>query len=137
MQKPINGIAVDGYCSGNPGNGGYRGVCVLHKKVLFRGHLGYCTNNIAEFVAICHGLGFMKTINRDYNRIYSDSEVAIAWVKDKKCGTKLDLRNLQSLKKIITRCELFLLEQKRIIIIDKWETKLWGEIPADFGNKTK
>ena len=134
--KPTKGIAVDGYCSGNPGNGGYRGVDIETGEILFKNNIGHCTNNIAEFLGICHGLGYVKKINTSYNVVYSDSEIAIAWVKAKKCSTNLNLANLDDLRRMIKKSEMFLLERKSISIgVIKWLTKEWGEIPADFGNK--
>lgn len=138
-EKPSLGIAVDGWCSGNPGPGGYRGVCLASGKELFRNdNLGYCTNNIAEFIGIVHGLGYCKKVNDRYKVVYSDSEIAISWVNKKNCGTSLFNNGSfksDKLKEKIRKCEMFLYEEKRIPLLVKWNTKEWGEVPADFGNK--
>lgn len=144
-EKPTSGIAVDGYCKGNPGPGGYRGVDIETGEILFEWHSAKenppqeCTNNIAEFIGIVHGLGYAKTASRkygkDYHTIYSDSEIALAWVKAKACGTKFNTGNHKDVSYRIWKCEMFLVEQKRIPEFKKWDTKNWGEIPADFGNK--
>lgn len=68
--------------------------------------------------------------------VYSDSRNAILWVKNKKCRTKLE-RNAktEALFQLISRAEQWLCNNKYTNKIIKWETKQWGEIPADFGRK--
>ncbi|MBO5862722.1 MAG: ribonuclease H, partial [Paludibacteraceae bacterium] len=68
--------------------------------------------------------------------LYSDSVNAISWVKQKKCKTKLERnsRNAQ-LFVLIERAEKWLAENSYTTQILKWDTKSWGEIPADFGRK--
>ena len=46
------------------------------------------TNNIGEFLAIVHALALMEQ-TEEQRTIYSDSKIAISWVKQKKCKTKL------------------------------------------------
>lgn len=130
-----NSLAVDAACSGNPGQMEYRGVHVASRQQVF--HFGpmFGTNNIGEFLAIVHGLALMKQKGIDMP-IYSDSVNAINWVKQKKCKTKLE-RNAKSepLFQLITRAENWLKNNTYTTRILKWETKEWGEIPADFGRK--
>ena len=93
------------------------------------------TNNIGEFLALVHGLAHMKE-NGDTRPIYSDSKVAISWVKDKDIRT-LNPRtdnNIDSLE-LIDRALKWLKNNDYPNRILKWETKAWGEIPADFGRK--
>lgn len=130
-----NSLAVDAACSGNPGAMEYRGVHVGSRQQVF--HFGpmYGTNNIGEFLAIVHGLALLKQKGFDMP-IYSDSRNAIAWVKQKKCKTKLP-RNSRSeaLFQLIERAEKWLRENSYRTPILKWETSEWGEVPADFGRK--
>lgn len=130
-----NSLAVDAACSGNPGAMEYRGVHVASRQQVF--HFGpmYGTNNIGEFLAIVHGLALLKQKGLDMP-IYSDSVNAINWVRQKKCKTKLP-RNAKSeaLFLLIERAEKWLRENTYTTPILKWETKLWGEVPADFGRK--
>lgn len=90
---------------------------------------------MGEFLALVHGLAFLKKYNSDRN-IYSDSKIAIGWVKRKKCNTKLK-RTAQNkqLFELIERAEYWLKTNTYSTKILKWETKAWGEIPADFGRK--
>ncbi|MCL6274133.1 ribonuclease H family protein [Muricauda sp. 2012CJ35-5] len=131
-----NSISVDAASSGNPGKMEYQGVDTKSKKRLFKqGPFEQGTNNIGEFLALVHGLAFLK--ERNSNRIiYSDSRIAIGWVRKKKCGTKLqkNAKNAQ-LFELIERAENWLKKNRFNTPIVKWETKAWGEIPADFGRK--
>lgn len=130
-----NSIAVDAACSGNPGMMEYQGVHVASRQQLFKFGPVYGTNNIGEFLAIVHCLAYQKKNGYDMP-IYSDSVNAMSWVKQKKCKTKLE-RNARTeeLFQMIERGEKWLRENKWTMPILKWETKKWGEIPADFGRK--
>ena len=130
-----NGLAVDAACSGNPGPMEYRGVHIASRQEVF--HFGPTkgTNNIGEFLAIVHGLALLKQKGFDMP-IYSDSVNAISWVRQKKCKTKLSrTAETEELFKLIERAEKWLRENTYTTRILKWETKEWGEIPADFGRK--
>lgn len=130
-----NSLAVDAACSGNPGPMEYRGVHVASRQEIF--HFGPMkgTNNIGEFLALVHGLALLKQKGFDIP-IYSDSANAINWVKQKKCKTKLPrTAETEKLFGLIERAEKWLKENKYSTPILKWETKQWGEIPADFGRK--
>ena len=130
-----NSLAVDAACSGNPGAMEYRGVHIASRQQIF--HFGPMkgTNNIGEFLAIVHGLALLKQKGFDMP-IYSDSKNAISWVKQKKCKTKLPrTAETEELFQIIDRAEKWLRENTYTTEIHKWETKEWGEIPADFGRK--
>lgn len=130
-----NSLAVDAACSGNPGKMEYRGVHIASSQQLF--HFGPMmgTNNIGEFLAIVHGLALIKQNNWQMP-IYTDSVNAMKWVKAKKCKTKLPrTAETEELFRIIGRAEKWLRENSYQTPILKWETKAWGEIPADFGRK--
>lgn len=129
-------LAVDAACSGNPGKMEYRGVLVANNQELFKiGPFEQGTNNIGEFLAIVHGLAVLKKKNCPYI-IYSDSENAISWVKQKTCKTQLKQNDKNAqLFDLVHRAELWLKQNEYTTEIRKWQTKLWGEIPADFGRK--
>lgn len=131
-----NSISVDAASSGNPGKMEYRGVDTKTKRVLFKqGPYQEGTNNIGEFLALVHGLAFLKK-NKSDRIIYSDSRIAIGWVRKKKCGTKLKKSTKNApLFELIARAEEWLMKNRYNTPIVKWETRAWGEIPADFGRK--
>ena len=127
--------AVDAACSGNPGRMEYQGIDLATGEQVF--HFGpiHGTNNIGEFLAIVHALALMERKGL-HKTIYSDSYNAILWVTKKKCKTTL-VRDAQTahLYEIIARAERWLHTHNIQVPIIKWETSLWGEIPADFGRK--
>ena len=68
--------------------------------------------------------------------IYSDSRTGMAWVRDRKCKSKLapNAKNA-ALMQIVRRAEAWLQGNTISNRIIKWNTEEWGEIPADFGRK--
>jgi ribonuclease HI len=136
--KPLlNSIAVDAACSGNPGLMEYRGVATSTTTQLFiQGPYKSGTNNVGEFLALVHGLAWLQTKKQPLLPIYSDSRIAISWVRQRKCKTKLPTNSETAiLFDLIKRAEKWLKENTYKNPILKWETKAWGEIPADFGRK--
>lgn len=130
-----NSLAVDAACSGNPGVMEYQGVFVETSTQVFYYKAALGTNNIGEFLALVHGLAYLKQ-NKLSLPIYSDSKIAINWIKQKKCKTKLKkTEKTAALYAVIARAEKWLNEHKVETKIMKWNTKEWGEIPADFGRK--
>jgi ribonuclease HI len=132
----LNSISVDAASSGNPGLMEYQGVDTKTKEVLFKmGPFKNATNNIGEFLALVHGIAMMEN-QKKKKIIYSDSITAISWVNKKKCQTKLK-RNEENKDVfiLIERAVLWIKKNNFSVKIKKWETKLWGEIPADFGRK--
>ena len=128
-------LAVDAACSGNPGPMEYRGVYLGDGKEIF--HFGpvHGTNNIGEFLAIVHALAILDKQGLKMT-IYSDSRTAISWVRKKCCKTLLERNDeTEELFQLIERAETWLKAHRVTIPIVKWETELWGEIPADFGRK--
>ncbi|WP_339707873.1 ribonuclease H family protein [uncultured Kriegella sp.] len=129
-------IAVDAASSGNPGIMEYQGVDTKTGKKLFKqGPFVEGTNNIGEFLAIVHGLAFLKERKSD-RIIYTDSRTAMSWVRKKICNTKLKETQKNKVIFDMVRRAIFWLENNTYDTpVVKWETKAWGEIPADFGRK--
>ncbi|MDO4881631.1 MAG: ribonuclease H family protein [Capnocytophaga sp.] len=132
----MNSIAVDAACSGNPGTMYYRGIDLNAKKILFeQGPFEYSTNNIGEFLALVHAIALLKQ-NNDPRPIYSDSKIAISWVKQKKYKTQLTKNeNNKKSFELLERAQKWLQENNYTTQVLKWQTSFWGEIPADYGNK--
>jgi len=136
--KPVlKSLAVDAACAGNPGRLEYRGVLTDSKKQVFiQGPFANGTNNIGEFLALVHGIALLKNKKLDDLPIYSDSRIAMSWLKKKQCRTNVKFsESNQDLLILIKRAEKWLKENTYKNPILKWETKAWGEIPADFGRK--
>ena len=114
----------------------YRGVYVSDGVEVFHvGPLEEGTNNIGEFLAIVHALALLQKSGKE-TPLYTDSVNAMKWIDRKKCNTRLEQteRN-RPIFDLITRAEKWLRENSYQNPILKWETKKWGEIPADFGRK--
>ena len=132
----LNSISVDAASSGNPGVMEYQGVDTNTKEILFKmGPFNNATNNIGEFLALVHGIAVLEK-KSEKKIIYSDSITAMSWVRKKHCQTKLK-RNEENEEVfvLVERAITWLKENNYSIIIKKWDTKNWGEIPADFGRK--
>lgn len=128
-------LSVDAACSGNPGVMEYQGVNTETKEQIFHQKFEEGTNNIGEFLALVHGLAFLQQ-KKSNLPVYSDSKIAIGWVNKKVCKTKLPRSSKnEDLFLMIKRAEKWLENNTYSNPILKWETKIWGEIPADFGRK--
>lgn len=137
--KPItNSIAVDGACD-NKGNSEYQGVYTDTKTLLFKqGVFKKGSNNLMEFLALVHGLAWIKKNKLDLP-VYSDSKTAIGWVWKKAIKTTIKkTKENKEIFDLVNRGINWLNDNPEMIsnkYILKWETKAWGEIPADFGRK--
>lgn len=130
------GLAVDAACSGNPGIMEYRGVMIETGEEIFRGGpFEEGTNNIGEFLGLVHGLRYLNEQNLAIP-LYTDSTTGLVWLKKKAVNTSLapSDRN-RYLFAEIRAAEKWLREHTYSTRVFKWETELWGEIPADFGRK--
>ena len=114
----------------------YQGVYTQTGELIFRkGPYEDATNNIGEFLAIVHALALLKQKN-NLLPVYTDSITAMKWVRIKRANTKLlPTKENAELFEIIGRAENWLKNNDSPNQILKWETKVWGEIPADFGRK--
>jgi ribonuclease HI len=132
----LESISVDGAWNTGTGAVEYQGVYTATKELLFHvGPLDDGTNNIVEFLGIVHALAYCKQ-KQLLLPIYSDSRNAMAWVRDKQARTKLipTARN-GKLFQMLERAVKWLRENDYPKHILKWQTKGWGENPADFGRK--
>jgi len=136
MEVKANAWAVDAACSGNPGPMEYQCIDLQTGAQVFHFGPTHGTNNIGEYLAIVHALALMDQRGITDKVIYTDSYTALCWVKKKHCKTKLE-RTEQTAKllDIVRRADNWLrLHAIRVPII-QWDTKRWGQIPADFGRK--
>jgi ribonuclease HI len=136
LAEPLpESIAVDASCIGNPGILEYRGVMVKTGEVIFsRGPFPRGTNNIGEFLAIVDGMRYCRDHGLSVP-IYSDSMVAIKWVRDRECKTTLKKENNEALHQLIRDACEYLKGSAPANPVLKWDTSSWGEIPADYDRK--
>lgn len=130
-------ISVDAACSGNPGQLEYQGVDTKTGIRLFHwGPYPKGTVNLGEFLALVHGLAYLQKLGKLDKPIYTDSKTAMAWVRDKTVRTNLArTRVTERLFGLVDRGLYWIKNNKFKNPILKWETEIWGEIPADFGRK--
>ena len=132
----LESISVDGASSSRGGMSEYRGVFTHNAKEIFRkGPFPDGTNNLMEFLALVHALSLCKREGVTLP-IYSDSRTAISWVRKKEIKTtKKRTKKNEELFDLIDRALMWLKDNNYQNKILKWETKVWGEIPADFNRK--
>jgi ribonuclease HI len=132
----LNSLSVDAACNMVTGQMEYQGVHTGTKELWFRqGPFPKASNNIGEFLALVHGLALLKQKNINIP-IYSDSITAIAWVRQKKHKSiVLPTDENEVIFDLLVRAEIWLQNNSFQTPIIKWNTKKWGEIPADYGRK--
>jgi ribonuclease HI len=129
---------VDAWTEGNPGIGGCRvmklvdngsWIVMNHWDTIKHTH----SNNFYELVAI--GLG-VKTAgescqNLAESLVYSDSTTAISWISK---GTHDASADQDRITGMIRRIGSMLVTYRNIKVV-KWDSSVYGEIPADYGRK--
>lgn len=136
--KPIElSLCVDAACN-NKGDFEYKGVWTFNQEedVFLVGPYKNGSNNIGEFLALVHALAYLNGHKDEKMKtmpIYSDSRIAMGWVRAGHCRTKKQPG--RDVLDLIARAEKWLNTHTFKNPILKWETKAWGEIPADFGRK--
>ena len=131
-------IAVDGACSRNPGPVEYQGVRVGTGEVIFRvGPLQGGTNNIGEYLALVHALALLDKAGDTTTPVYADSRTSLAWLRNRGHRSKLEpAPGNARVRELLERADAWLQAHRDIPNpILKWNTREWGEIPADFGRK--
>jgi ribonuclease HI len=132
---PDGALAVDAACSGNPGPTEYRGVELSTGAQVFGVGPMFGTNNLGEFLAIATGLRVQH--ERGCRApIYSDSRVAIDWVRARRVGLSLPRDDVaaEAWRRADEAVAWLRVNPGHVEVI-KWPTRQWGEIPADFGRK--
>lgn len=138
-----NSLCVDASCIGNPGVMEYRIFDISRNKVIWESEkFQEWTNNLGEFLALVEAIKMLQWGNvsllqwNNYSCIYSDSQTAIAWVKSKKIKTTLKYSpQTKKLLEKIEEAKVRLKTHELNIPIFKWETEIWGGIPADYWRK--
>jgi len=140
-KRPIMSLSVDAWTSGNPGMGGCRLVGEYKgqvKELSTYTSKAPHSNNLFELVAVLIALRWAsKEENRMGSEIYSDSKTVLAWITKAMEGNKKILGPKVNERELIENTLLdikLLMEQTKVKLI-KWNTELWGEIPADFNRK--
>jgi ribonuclease HI len=147
LSPPVVGIACDASCFGGKGSksrdGYFHGKCEWQAidlstgELVFRSHLqDRSTINIAEFIAIVDCLKWLSKMDDEKTPVYSDSKIAIEWVRGRRTSTSLplnthtmhaigDLENALGWLKTIN--------PKNPVLW--WKSYEFGPMPADFNRK--
>lgn len=131
MKRPVSGIATDGAHSAKERLTRFRAVDLFSGKELLCESVGNWTNNIGEFLGIIAAVKYILEHPEAPRIIYSDSITAVTWYQNRRTASS---RHCPALLK----AEIFLKameERLKNIRVEHWDNRLWGEIPADFGNK--
>ena len=136
-------ICVDASCivnkevSNSFGKVEYRGVWMYDRKEIFHSKVfPKGTINMVEFLAIVDAIRHTKQAGISNPVIFSDSLTAMQWVAQKTYRTNLERNHeTEELFQLMDEAVAFLRRQKSICPILKWQTQLWGDIPADFERK--
>jgi len=130
------GMAVDAACNMQTGQMEYQGVALADKHLIFhQGPFAGGTNNVGEYLALVHALAYCQKHSL-HIPIYTDSKTALAWLRKKKHGSKLEpTPQNRPLFTLLHRADAWLSANTYANPVLKWETKLWGENLADFGRK--
>lgn len=133
-EKLGNCIVVDGAYSYQNDIMEYRGVKMPEGEVVFQiSPTKGASCNIAEFLAIVHALAYQKKENSNLP-IYSDSKIAINWVRQKTHRSK-EMKT-DYVRGLMERAVKYL-HTNSITQQVKWYNKyIFGENPADYGRKS-
>ena len=136
--NPTVGIAVD--CSttgGNPGHTECRGIDIETGQIVFDEQVGYSTNNLGEWLAIAYGALYI-TENKLNIPLYSDSQTAIQWYKNKMCKTNI-FRDYPDTWRKNPNLAQMLVEAEEIVEKCRVEVRFWDnrvkENLADYNRK--
>lgn len=131
FRRPIEGIATDAAHSSKRLITEFQGIDIGTGNRLFYQNLGNQTVNIGEFLGVVAAVKYIIENNFSPRVIYTDSTTAISWFKNKQTASKK--RN-----KELAKAEIFLkvfADEIKTIEVRHWNNDIWGETPADFGNK--
>jgi len=131
-------ICTDASCT-KTGDIEFRGVDMDTMEELFhRGPYKNASSNIGEALGVVLGLAWLKQQKHPEYILYTDSAVAMYWIKNKKFNTSLERRtDNREVFELIYKAEAFLetCSLEEIMSVQKWRTDLWGENFADFQRK--
>jgi ribonuclease HI len=141
IEKPTECIIVDSSCLSDVDDKGkwipiemqFRAVHYPSGEILFsRGPWDGVSNNVGEFMALVMGMMYSKKYYGGNMPVYSDSNVAIGWVKKKKINSSF--KSCDEINQMLDQMTKYL-HSSVLPSVNKWHTGIWGENPADYGNK--
>lgn len=131
MGRPTSGIATDAAHSTKNLKTEYQGINLNTGDRIFYSDLGNQTVNIGEFLGVVEAAKYIIETNFEPRVIYTDSMTAISWFNNKRTAS---VKRNKALQKAEIFLKLFASDIETIEL-KHWNNRLWGETPADFGNK--
>lgn len=131
QDRPADGIATDGAHSTKLGRTRYRGMDLATGTILFSQQAGNRTANVGEFLGVVAAARYILEHHYVPAIIYTDSTTAISWYHAGRAATRRRCPD-------VLRAEVFLRLMAvplAVVEIRHWDTRRWGEIPADYGEK--
>lgn len=131
MAVPAEGLVTDAAHSMKRNVTEYQVVDIASGERLDYRNLGNQTVNIGEFLGVVAAVKYILENNYKPRVIYTDSATAIAWFNNKATASSKVCVDL-------VKAEVFLKAFSTDIAdieVRHWDNKMWGENPADFGNK--
>ena len=129
--RPSSGIATDAAHSVKRGVTEYQGINLETGERLFYQDLGNQTVNIGEFLAVIEAVKYIIENDFQPRIIYTDSMTAISWFNNKRTASNKKNKDLQKAEIFL---RVFAADVDTIEVVH-WNNRVWGETPADFGNK--
>ena len=132
---PDKYLTVDVGCRRN-GDVEYQLVLMPTEEVIYKSPVYKSgTNNIGEFLAVVHGIRWISENGHNFP-VYTDSRTALAWLRDKKVNTTVKWTDENDeLYELLEDAIWYLRNENPKVEVLKWNTRQWGEIPADYGRK--
>jgi ribonuclease HI len=132
IKRIVDSICVAASRVGRAGDVEYRGVHTATREVIFHKHpMSNGTKELAEFLALVHALAHLNNQSSNTD-IYSDSEIAILWVKSKNVPTDLEQNeNNEEIFNLTERALNWLANKDYTNPLLKWNTSAWGKNPAN------
>ena len=131
VMRPKRGIATDGAHSMKRGVTRYRAVNLATGELLFEQNIGNQTINIGEFLGVVEAAKYIIEHRFSPAIIYTDSLTALTWFNEKRTASR---KRNAALKKAEIFLKAMASEIDKIEVLH-WNNSLWGETPADFGEK--
>jgi len=123
-------IYCDGWAVNDGGPDSPCGYVITGEGVNYKYQTKGKSNNYCELRAIAKAVDILVKHKISSAEIYTDSAVALTWINS---GVK-KARNKEELLVIIKFIKKNLINNPGILL-KKWDTALYGEIPADPGRK--
>jgi len=129
--RPKHGIATDEAHSMKRGVTRYRAVDLATGRLLFDRNIGNQTINIGEFLGVVEAAKYIIEHHFSPAIIYTDSLTAQTWFNEKRTASR---KKNPAVKKAEIFLKAMASEIDKIQVLH-WDNALWGETPADFGEK--